>query len=94
MVTNLLSILEFAMHTTQTLIQLDDKMGVIVLTNTNDSNPSDIARQLIATVGQAAAKASAPKPTTVTRDPTWRVSPGATAEAAETRRSCCSIRSS
>jgi CubicO group peptidase (beta-lactamase class C family) len=58
-------------NTTQTLIQLDDKMGVIVLTNTNDSNPSDIARQLIATVGQAAAGASASKPATVTWDPTW-----------------------
>ena len=58
-------------NTTQTLIQLDDKMGVIVLTNTNDSNPSDIARQLIATVGQAAARASASKPATATWDPTW-----------------------
>src|SRR6185503_12272090 len=43
-------------NTTQTLIQLDDKVGVIVLTNTNDSNPSDIARQLMTTVGQAVAK--------------------------------------
>jgi CubicO group peptidase (beta-lactamase class C family) len=58
-------------NTTQTLIQLDDKVGVIVLTNTNDSNPSDIARQLIATVGQAVAKASASKPATVTWDPAW-----------------------
>lgn len=57
-------------NTTQTLIQVDDKVGVIVLTNTNDSNPSDIARQLMATVGQAVAKASAPKPATVW-DPAW-----------------------
>jgi len=57
-------------NTTQTLIQLDDKVGVIVLTNTNDSNPSDIARQLIATVGQAVATASASKPAT-RWDPTW-----------------------
>jgi CubicO group peptidase (beta-lactamase class C family) len=57
-------------NTTQTLIQLDDKVGVIVLTNTNDSNPSDIARQLIATVGAAVAKASASKPAT-TWDPAW-----------------------
>jgi len=57
-------------NTTQTLIQLDDKMGVVVLTNTNDSNPSDIARQLIVTVGQAVAKASAAKPA-VTWDPAW-----------------------
>jgi hypothetical protein len=49
--------------------QLDDKVGVIVLTNTNDSNPADIARKLMATVGQAVAKASAPKPAAVAWDP-------------------------
>jgi hypothetical protein len=58
-------------NTTQTLIQLDDKVGVIVLTNTHDSNPSDMARQLMATVGQAVIKASASKPATVAWDPTW-----------------------
>lgn len=58
-------------NTTQTLIQLDDKVGVIVLTNTNDSNSADIARQLLATVGQTVAKASAPKPAAVAWDPTW-----------------------
>jgi D-alanyl-D-alanine carboxypeptidase len=58
-------------NTTQTLIQLDDKVGVIVLTNTNDSNPFDIARQLMVTVGRAVAKASATKPTTVAWDPAW-----------------------
>ena len=58
-------------NTTQTLIQLDDKVGVIVLTNTNDSNPFDIARQLMATVGSAVAKASAPKPVAVAWDSSW-----------------------
>jgi D-alanyl-D-alanine carboxypeptidase len=58
-------------NTTQTLIQLDDKVGVIVLTNTNDSNPADIAQQLMATVGQAVAKAAAPKPVVVAWDPAW-----------------------
>ncbi|MDB4874462.1 MAG: putative beta-lactamase class penicillin binding protein [Gemmatimonadetes bacterium] len=58
-------------NTTQTLIQLDDKVGVIVLTNTNDSNPFDIARELMATVGQAVAKAAVPKVVAVTWDPTW-----------------------
>jgi D-alanyl-D-alanine carboxypeptidase len=58
-------------NTTQTLIQLDDKVGVIVLTNTNDSNPGDIARKLMDTVGQAVAKASAPKPAAVAWDPEW-----------------------
>jgi hypothetical protein len=58
-------------NTTMTSIQLDDKVGVIVLTNTGDSNPSDIARQLMATVGQAIAKAAAPKPAVVPWDPAW-----------------------
>jgi D-alanyl-D-alanine carboxypeptidase len=58
-------------YTTQTTIQLDDRVGVIVLTNTNDSNPGDIASKLMATVGQAVAKASAPPPAEVTWDPSW-----------------------
>jgi len=58
-------------NTTQTLIQLDDKVGVIVLTNTNDSNPGDIAQLLMSTVGQAAAKAANAKPTPVAWDAAW-----------------------
>ena len=58
-------------YTTQTLIQLDDKVGVIVLTNTNDSNPSDIATQLMNTVGVAVAKATAKAPAVVAWDPAW-----------------------
>jgi CubicO group peptidase (beta-lactamase class C family) len=58
-------------YTTQTLIQLDDKVGVIVLTNTNDSYPGDIAQQLMATVGEAAAKAARPTTTSVAWDPAW-----------------------
>lgn len=58
-------------YTTQTLIQLDSKVGVIVLTNTNDSNPGDIARQLMSTVGDAVAKVSAQKPKLVAWDPSW-----------------------
>jgi D-alanyl-D-alanine carboxypeptidase len=58
-------------NTTQTLIQLDDKVGVIVLTNTNDSNPSDIAQILMSTVGQAVAKAANAKPSPVAWDPAW-----------------------
>jgi D-alanyl-D-alanine carboxypeptidase len=57
-------------NTTQTLIQLDDKVGVIVLTNTNDSNPSDIAQILMSTVGQAVAKAAIAKPVPAW-DPAW-----------------------
>jgi CubicO group peptidase (beta-lactamase class C family) len=58
-------------YTTQTFIQLDDRVGVVVLTNTNDSNPGDIARQLMSTVGDAVAKASAPKPATVAWESSW-----------------------
>ena len=58
-------------NTTQTLFNLDDKVGVIVLTNTHDSNVGAIARQLIVTVGAAVAKAGAPKPAVVAWDPSW-----------------------
>ena len=42
-----------------------------MLTNTNDSNPGDFARQLMSTVGEAVAKASAQKPKTIAWDPSW-----------------------
>jgi len=58
-------------NTTQTFFQLDDKVGVIVLTNTNDSNVGDITRQLALTVGAAVAKAAAPKPVVVAWDASW-----------------------
>ena len=58
-------------YTTRTYIQLDDKVGIIVLTNAGDGEPSEIAQQLIATVGQAVAKAAATKPASVDWDPTW-----------------------
>ena len=57
-------------NTTQTLAQIDDKVGVIVLTNTNDSNPRDFARQLMLTVGNAVAKAAKPAPNN-SWDPSW-----------------------
>jgi D-alanyl-D-alanine carboxypeptidase len=58
-------------NTTQTLFQLSDKVGVIVLTNTNDANPMQIAEQLIATVGAAVAKATTDTARAVAWDPTW-----------------------
>ena len=58
-------------YTTQTLIQLDSKVGVIVLTNTNDSDPNDIATQLMSTVGEAVAKATATESKVVAWDPSW-----------------------
>lgn len=48
-------------NTTMTRVQFDGKVGVVVLTNTNDSHPTDIANQLLATVGDAVAKAAKPK---------------------------------
>ncbi len=44
---------------------------MIVLTNTNDSDPGGIARQLMSTVGAAVAKAAKPNPTVVAWDPSW-----------------------
>ncbi len=58
-------------YTTNTTIQLNSKVGVIVLTNTNDSNPSQIAQQLMSTVGEAVAEATKPEPDIVTWDPAW-----------------------
>lgn len=59
-------------YQTQTLIQLDDKVGVIVLTNADDSNPSELAQHLMQTVGVAVAKAAAlPAPMEVSWDLEW-----------------------
>jgi D-alanyl-D-alanine carboxypeptidase len=58
-------------HTTQTLIQLDDRVGVIVLTNTNDSNPGQIASELMKTVGKAVAEATQVEPTRIAWEPSW-----------------------
>ncbi|MEQ8956021.1 MAG: serine hydrolase domain-containing protein [Gammaproteobacteria bacterium] len=59
-------------YTTNTIIRLDDKVGVIVLTNTGDSNPGQIAGQLLNSVGAAVAHASAPsEENTIEWDPSW-----------------------
>ncbi len=58
-------------YTTQTTINLDARVGVIVLTNTNDSDPGGIATQLMNTVGEAVAKAIARAPQIVAWDPSW-----------------------
>lgn len=57
-------------NTTMTMAQINDKVGVIVLTNTNDSNPGDIANQLMATVGEAVVTAAKAKATPAW-DPAW-----------------------
>jgi CubicO group peptidase (beta-lactamase class C family) len=58
-------------YKTQTLIQLDDKVGVIALTNGDDGNPGDIAQHLMQLVGAAVGKASAAAKNTVPWDPSW-----------------------
>ncbi len=58
-------------NTTNTTIQLDSEVGVIVLTNTNDSNPSHIAGELWSTVGEAVADATATKAEQVAWNPAW-----------------------
>jgi CubicO group peptidase (beta-lactamase class C family) len=60
----------YAGYKTHTLIQLDDQVGVIVLSNGDDSNPSDLAAKLMQSVGEAVAKAAAVKPAVVW-DPSW-----------------------
>jgi len=61
----------YAGNTTQTYFNVSDKVGVIVLTNTNDAGPGQIAEQLIATVGAAVAKAAPTPRSTVAWDPSW-----------------------
>ena len=52
-------------NATHTLFQVNDKVGVIVLTNTNYSDPRQIAEQLIAIVGGAVLKAAPTRAQTV-----------------------------
>jgi CubicO group peptidase (beta-lactamase class C family) len=58
-------------YTTHTSIQLDSKVGVIVLTNTNDSYPDHIAQQLMKTVGAAVAEVAKVEADAVPWDPSW-----------------------
>lgn len=58
-------------YTTNTTIQLDSEVGVVVLTNTNDSNPGQISEELMGTVGEAVADVTAVEPEQVVWDPAW-----------------------
>jgi CubicO group peptidase (beta-lactamase class C family) len=59
-------------YQTNTMMQIDGKVGVIVLTNADDANPGGIATQLMNTVGEAVIKAIAPAPSmTMKWDPSW-----------------------
>ncbi len=56
---------------TMTYIQLDDKIGVIVLANYSDAERDILAQQLLASVGQAVVKAATPKRPADEWDPAW-----------------------
>jgi len=58
-------------YQTNTMIWLDGKVGVIVLTNADDGNPAAIATELMNTVGQAVSKAAGAAPSVPTWDPSW-----------------------
>jgi CubicO group peptidase (beta-lactamase class C family) len=58
-------------YTTNTMFHLGSKVGVIVLTNTNDSNPADIAWQLMETVGNAFAEATGVSEDEIEWDSSW-----------------------
>lgn len=58
-------------YITNTLIHLDSKVGVIVLTNAQDGDASGISTQLMNTVGEAVAKAAGTAAPKVQWDPSW-----------------------
>jgi CubicO group peptidase (beta-lactamase class C family) len=58
-------------YKTQTYMQMEPKVGVIVLTNADDSNPSDLALHLMQSVGEAVAKASHVPAPVVAWDSSW-----------------------
>jgi CubicO group peptidase (beta-lactamase class C family) len=58
-------------YITHTLMDLNGKVGVIVLTNAQDGDASGVATQLMNTVGEAVAKAAAAAPDKVKWDPSW-----------------------
>ena len=58
-------------YITSTLIDLNGKVGVIVLTNAQDGDAGGIAAQLMNTVGEAVARATARAPEKVKWNPAW-----------------------
>jgi len=58
-------------YTTNTSIDLENQIGVIVLTNAGDSNPGAMTTQLMRSVGEAVAKATRKTPAKVAWDPSW-----------------------
>ena len=58
-------------YQTNTMLWLEGKVGVIVLTNADDGNPAALATELMNTVGQAVAKAAAKPSAAPAWDPSW-----------------------
>ncbi len=58
-------------YKTQTYLQLDAKVGVIVLTNADDAGPGTIALRAMDTIGDAIAKAAPPQKKSPVWDPAW-----------------------
>jgi CubicO group peptidase (beta-lactamase class C family) len=58
-------------YQTNTMLWLEGKVAVIVLTNADDGNPAALATELMNTVGQAVAKAAAKPAPTPTWDSSW-----------------------
>jgi D-alanyl-D-alanine carboxypeptidase len=58
-------------YQTNTMLWLDAKVAVIVLTNADDGAPAALATELMNTVGQAVAKAAPKPPATTMWDPSW-----------------------
>ena len=58
-------------YITNTLIDLNGKVGVIVLTNAQDGDAGAISTQLMNTVGQAVAKAAGTTPEKIKWNPAW-----------------------
>lgn len=56
---------------TLTMFNVESKTGVIVLTNAQDTTPSELALRLMQTVGDAVAKAAAGTTKTPDWDPSW-----------------------
>lgn len=59
-------------YKTQTTIQVEDKLGIIVLTNGDDSAPAVMANRAMQLIGQPLAKAAAQPAAKPLWNPTWR----------------------
>jgi len=58
-------------YKTQTTFIVEDKLGVIVLTNGDDSRPETIAERALQTIGEAVVKAAQPEKKPPLWDPAW-----------------------